>query len=141
MGGRGSSRRPCSSWLCGRHAGGQRDLGAVLQAVKVAGDYGLVFGEARDGADVLIGVDDGDVLERDGLIRLDDVDEGLLSVVLDGYGGDEERVCKRADLQARVDELVGKELSLRVVKDGAQLDGACGGVDLIVEREQLAGGE
>ena len=40
---------------------------------------------------------------------------------------------QRVDQQARVDELVGKERVVFVVEHGAQLDGAGGGVDLVVE--------
>ncbi len=59
--------------------------------------------------------------------------------MLDGGGGDEDDVAEGLDEQAGVDELVGEELVAGVVEGGTELEGAGGGVDLVVERGELAG--
>ena len=70
-----------------------------------------------------------------------DIDEGGLAVVLDGGVGNEGDALQGVDEQARVDELVREERAVGVGEESAQLDGAGGGVDLVVDGEELAGGE
>ncbi len=48
---------------------------------------------------------------------------------------------QRVYQQAGVDELVGIEGEIVVVELGAEADGAGGGVDLVVDGEQTAGGD
>ena len=48
---------------------------------------------------------------------------------------------QRAYQQAGVDELVGIEREIVVVELGAEADGAGGGIDLVVDGEQMAGGD
>src|ERR1700733_6000862 len=73
--------------------------------------------------------------------RGDDVDEGFRSIVLDGGVGDQGHVVLGGHEQTGVHELVGKEDVVAVVKLGAEVDGAGGGVDLVVDGDQLAGGQ
>ena len=51
-------------------------------------------------------------------------------------GGDHHRVLFGRDQHARIDELVREEGIVTVIKARLQLDGAGGGVDLVIQTEQ-----
>ena len=72
---------------------------------------------------------------------LEDVDEEALAVLLDGGGRDQRRALEGLDQQTGVDKLVGEEAQVVVGEAGAHLDGAGGGVDLVVQREDFAAGK
>ena len=78
---------------------------------------------------------------RGGLAVLNYINEGRAPVVLDRRTGQQDLTLKSFQQQARVDELVGEKRAFLVVVGGAQFDGAGGGVNLVVERGDLAGGE
>ena len=65
----------------------------------------------------------------------------LVAVVLNRRGGDQHYVFQRLQQQAGIHELVGKERVVFIVKDGAQFQGSGRGIDLVVSRFQLSGGD
>ena len=117
------------------------DLGAVLQFVK-AGNRRRCRPALRpvDGRHVAVGglLDDSSGW-RQYCCNL--VDKGLDAITLDGRAGNEQGVMQRAYQQTGIDELVGIEREIVVIELGAEADGAGSGINLIVDGEQMAGGE
>ena len=120
--------------------GGNDDFGVVLQLVKTAVGQHVTGRDAGDFRDARVG-DDGLNDAHVGDVVLDDVDEGGLAVVLNCGGGNQRGGVMSVHEEADVDEFVGEESGVFVVEGGARFYGAGGGVDLIVEGEQHAGGE
>src|ERR1700753_1185782 len=88
--------------------------------------------------DRVLGDDDlGAVLHLRNAIR-DDINKGCLSVVLDSRRRNEDHAMLRGDEQAGIHELVGKQVGIPVVKQGAEFESAGCGINLIVQSEQLA---
>ena len=82
---------------------------------------------------------------RDRSIRIHEVDEGAHHAVGRAAAnrgvGHDDLIVQHLHQQLDVDELIRKQRAVGVVELRAQLDGAGGHVDSIVDREQLAVGE
>ena len=116
------------------------DLAAFLQFVdaghhdfvarrETRSDFGLI---AFSGAD-------GDLSQRDSVVRLDEPDVRGCGVALNG-GGRQQRDAGLFLLeQARVDELLRDERVVGVVEKCAQFQRAGGGIDLVIDGRERAG--
>ena len=72
-------------------------------------------------------------VNRRGPVRLDHIDKGAGSAMLNRCDRHDVGVVQRVDEQLHIDELVGKEDLLFVVEYRPQLDGAGRRVDLVVD--------
>src|SRR5580700_2524097 len=84
-------------------------LHAILQFFKPFDGDGLPRLESLHCRRVAIGGANGNVGDRSGLVRFDQVDKLSLRVALYRRGGDENGVMRRIDQQPRIDELIGKQ--------------------------------
>src|SRR5579862_6004106 len=116
---------------------GNGDCGPVLQLLETAvGDY-ISRLDSLNSSLPLVGPTR---LDRTGhrFATLKQINEGCISVVLDGRGWDQHLVVKSCDQQTRIDELVREELTFRIIEARAQLDRACRGVDLVIDGGEFA---
>ena len=117
-----------------------RDSGVVLQFIEAAvrddfsGIYALDLRVARIGDAGLYGA-------QVGKVALDHVDERRRSILLNGGRGNERNSHERIHEQSRVYEFVGEQLVVLVIELRAAFYRACGGVDLIVDGDQMAAGD
>src|SRR5882672_983586 len=117
-------------------------LGAVAQAVVAVDDHGLARGNARLDRHAVAFAGAGlDRAQGDGAVVLEHIHEGSLCAALYRRGRNQSRAAERVEQQAHVDELVGEEIAVLVRKLGFQLDRPRGRIDLVVDGEQLSGGE
>ncbi len=79
--------------------------------------------------------------DADRAIGVDDEDEGPRRAALDRGRRDQRRVRPCFDAHPHIDELVREERAVGVRKFGLELDGAGRRVDLVVDRDELAGRE
>src|SRR5207253_10403219 len=75
------------------------------------------------------------------LVRLHDVGASDLRDTLDGSRGNHNAVLSNLQQKMRVDELVRPESSILIVEHRLQPAGAGGLIDLVINREQAAGGQ
>src|SRR5215472_8447629 len=130
------------------------DLEAVAQPVGAVGDDAIARLQAaldRGQADIIgrhVSRAGRDLPHRDGAVGIEHVDVaaeraagGAGGAALYSGGGHGDGVLERLHQQLHVDELIGKQRVVGVVELRAHLDGAGGGVDLIVDRDDLADGK
>src|SRR5881227_1436292 len=87
------------------------------------------------------GLRDGDGTDLHGVIAAHRIDVSSLRPTLNGGSRDDRQIVFRIDEKVHVHKLIGEESVVRIVKDGLQLVGAGGGIDLIVDGKKLAGGD
>ena len=115
-----------------------RDLSAFAQPIDAVGHHLIARIEVTAHADIVaIGHTHGDLALGDRLVGLDQIDV----VVLHRRDGHGQRLIELTHLQLDVDELVGKQPAIGIVKRSLGLDGASGGVDGVVQRVELALGQ
>ena len=125
-----------------RHGRRQPHLGAVAQAVRAINDNLLARSEARaDDCARRVRRPGCHFADRDGVVVLQDIDEGALSPQLHAGVGRYDNALQRVDQQPDIDELVRKQRRIRIREGRAQLERAGRQVDLIVERGEFAHGE
>src|ERR1700685_299618 len=124
----------------GRRLLGNCDLRIVLQLLKAAVRNYVPGIDALDCS--LAGVRDTwlDVANL-GCAVQDDVDECGLAIVLNGRGRNECYPFQGVHKQPGVDELVGEQSIVFVIEERAQFDRSGSGIDLVVEGEELSGGD
>ena len=118
------------------------DLGAVAQTVGAVDDDLVADLQAlRDLHPLAVARSQLDDPDLHGIVGLDEVDEGSRLAALDGGDRNHRRILDRVDQQPDVHELVGEQVLVLVVEDGAQTDRAGRGVDHVVMGVELADGE
>ena len=79
--------------------------------------------------------------KRHAAIRLNYISEGALGTALDAGTGRNHHATAHVEQHAGVDELVRKQREIGIGELRLELDGAGGGIDLVVHREQGAAGQ
>ena len=132
--------------LGSRTLSADRDFRTGLQLVDAVDHDRVAGGEAAgDHHLVSLGRTDRHLPQGYGRVRIrapiDDVDERRLGTVLDGRGRHDHHVALVADQQPSVDELVGKQQVVFILKHRLQANGSRRRIDLVVQGHQLAGGQ
>ena len=114
------------------------DLRAFAQAVNAIGHNLITSLQVTTHADpVAISNTHGDLALRDRAIGLHQIDV----IVLHRIGGHDQRRFKLIDLQLDIDELIGKQPAIGIVKSRLGLDGASRGVNRVVHGIESALGQ
>ncbi len=117
-------------------------MAAGLQLVLTVGDHHIAgIDSARDNGRIALRQRDGDSAILHRLVRTHDVDERSMRTPQDGRRRNYSAVLPRLQKQIGVHELVRPQFVVFVVEDCFQLCCARRCVDLVVDREQLSGGE
>ncbi len=117
------------------------DFGAILQLVKAGDRDGVARVEPLDRRHIAVGGLLDNVLDRGSVVTVHLVDKSLHAVTLNGRTGDQQGVMQCAYQHAGVDELVGVKGEVAIVELRAEANGAGRGVDLVIDGEQMAGGD
>src|SRR5579862_172010 len=116
-------------------------LYAVLQFLETFGGDGFPGLQALDRRIVPICRADSNGADRSALVGLDDIDKRSLRVALDCGGGDENCVVRGVHQQPGIDELIGKQRTIFIWKNGLEFESSRGCIDLVVQRQKGSGGE
>ncbi len=131
----GSDRRP-------GFRGDDFDFCPVAQFVGAVGDNAGAGSElAIDGDQIAIGRPRCDGNRTHHPFAIDGVNKGTLGAAQDGRSRNDKSLLAGAEQQADIDKLVGEKSVVIVGKLGFGLDRAGGGIDQIVDGDELAGGE
>src|ERR1700676_4820049 len=134
--------RRSPGWV-GRPSGGIAgfNLAAVLQLVLAVNDHGVTRLESlADAHGVTRRKGQRDLLDFHGMVWQRQIDVGALRPALDGRRRNDGDVTFGVHQKMNIYELVGEENIVFVAEDGLQLIGTGGGVDLVVDGKELAGG-
>src|ERR1700733_16304252 len=118
---------------------GDDDLRSILQLLKAAGRQLISGVDAFYGRHAMIGNARVDVLHLRRTVG-DDINERCLPVVLNGGSRNQGHAMLRGNEQAGIHELIREQAVVTVIKESTKLDGAGGGIDLVIQGEQFAGG-
>src|SRR5208282_3399664 len=119
---------------------GNYDLRVILQLVKTTVGYNVSRVDAGHRRVATVG-DAGLDVANLGRVILNDIDECSLAIMLDGRRRNYRDTLQSVYQQPRIHELVGEEGIVFVVEERPHLNRASGGVDLVVEGEELASAE
>ena len=121
---------------------GDDDVAALAEPIETFEDDGVAWVDALgDGLLRAAERTEDNVANGRFVVLVDDVNIGAAGAELDGGGRDHDGVFEGADAHADVDELVGEEAFVVVGKFGLEAERAGGGIDLVIEGFQEAGGE
>src|SRR5208282_6708537 len=119
---------------------GDHDLRIVLQFVEATvGDHVSRIDAGHSGQ-ASIGDASLDVADLRRVI-LNDINKRRLPVVLNGGGRNQSNALQGVHQQPGVYKLIGKKRVVLVIEERTHLDSAGGGIDLVIEGEELSAGD
>src|SRR5713226_230770 len=136
----GRLSRRASTGGIGAGCGAGIDLGPILQFVLAIDDHEVIGIQAGAQTDaVASSLRDGDDANFGGVAVGDGVDVGALGTALNGRRRNDSEIVLDVNEQMDIHKLIWKENVVFVAENGFELVGTGSGIDLVVNRSELAG--